>query len=482
MTRPDPSRRRFLRAASLISATASTATPFAINLAAVGAAAAQSASDYRALVCLFMFGGNDQGNTVLATDAASWAEYTRYRATPPDPIALAAPGATGGVLPIVASTPQSGREFALHPNLSEIKTLFDAGRAAVIANVGTLVEPTTKDQYDRRTVRLPRQLFSHNDQSSTWQSYEPEGARVGWGGRIGDLFAAGNGQSTFTCISAAGNAVWLAGQSAVQYQVSANGATAIGGLTGTLFGSSSAPAALRSILTADRVNLFEKEYSRITARSIDAQAQLNAAMLPAASLEAVPVVPGTTQANSLAAQLLTVARIIGGRSALSARRQVFFVSLGGFDTHDAQNRNHGDLMTRLGQALAYFDRLMASPSVDALDKVTLFTGSDFGRTLTSNGDGTDHGWGGHHFVVGGAVRGGDVYGRFPLIGVNTADDVGQGRLLPGVAVDQYAATLARWFGLSDAQLGLVLPNLANFSGAPVQPNYTSATNLGFMRP
>jgi uncharacterized protein (DUF1501 family) len=185
-------------------------------------------------------------------------------------------------------------------------------------------------------------------------------------------------------------------------------------------------------------------------------------MLPADAVEAVPLVPGTTQANALASQLQTVARVIGGRSALGARRQVFFVSIGGFDTHDAQRVNQGNLMTRLGQALEYFDRLLAGPSVNALNEVTLFTASDFGRTLTSNGDGTDHGWGAHHFVTGGAVRGKDVYGRFPVIGVNTDDDVGQGRLLPAVSVDQYAATLARWFGLTASQLDEVFPNLRNF--------------------
>ena len=470
MKRIDASRREFLRTSSLLSVLGPAGVPFAINLATIGAAAAQTADDYRALVCVFLLGGNDHHNTVIATDAASWAEYQRLRTTPPDPIALPAPGAAGGVLPIEPDTPQTGRSFALHPNLGSLKTLFDAGRAAVVANVGPLIAPMTKAQYTSGSVPRPPKLFSHNDQQSTWQAYAPEGARYGWGGRMGDLLASRNAASTFTCMSVSGNAVWLSGQSTLQYQVGADGGIPIAGLSGSLFGSSSAGSVLRSIVTADRAHLIGRELNRVTARSIDAQAALNAAMLPAGALETVPLVPGTTQSNALAAQLQTVARVIGGRSALGAKRQVFFVSIGGFDTHDAQRVNQANLMTRIGQALEYFDRLLVSPAINAGNDVTLFTASDFGRTLTSNGDGTDHGWGAHHFVTGGAVRGKDIYGRYPIIGVNTDDDVGQGRLLPGLSVDQYAGTLARWFGLSDAQLADVFPNLRNFALA----------DLGFM--
>lgn len=470
MKRIDASRREFLRTSSLLSVLGPAGAPFALNLATVGAAAAQTADDYRALVCVFLFGGNDHHNTVIATDTASWNEYQRLRATPPDPIALPAPGAAGGVLPIEPVTPQAGRSFALHPNLGPLKNLFDAGRAAIVANVGPLIAPMTRAQYDNGSVPRPPKLFSHNDQTSTWQAYAPEGARYGWGGRMGDLLASRNAASTFTCMSVTGNAVWLAGQSTLQYQIGPNGGIPIAGLSGSQFGSPVAASVLRSIITANRSHLLERELGRVTSRSIDAQAALNAAMLAADAVEAVPLVPGTTQANPLGSQLQTVARVIGGRGALGARRQVFFVGIGGFDTHDAQRVNHGNLMTRIGQALEYFDRLLASPALNATNEVTLFTASDFGRTLTSNGDGTDHGWGAHHFVSGGAVRGREIYGRFPVIGVNTGDDVGQGRLLPAVSVDQYAATLARWFGLTATQLGEVFPNLRNFPVA----------DLGFM--
>ena len=452
----DASRRHFLRTASALSVVGPAGLPFAMNLATIGAAAAQTAGDYRALVCLFMFGGNDSHNMVLATDSPSWTAYQAARSTAPSPIALPAAGDTGGVLPISPLSAQSGRSFALHPGMAGLRGLFDDGRAAVVANVGPLLAPTTKAQYAARSVPLPPKLFSHNDQQSTWQAHAPEGARTGWGGRMGDLLASMNGNTTFTCISASGNAVWLSGRDTLQYQVGGNGAVAIGGLDGGLFGSSSAANPLRAIVTGDRNNLLEKEYNRVTRRSTDAQQAMNAAMIPAASLEPVPA------GNSLAAQLLTVARIIGGRATLGAGRQVFFVSIGGFDTHDNQTANHGALMTRVSEAIAYFDRLLASPSVSALAQTTLFTASDFGRTLTSNGDGTDHGWGSHHLVVGGAVRGKDIYGRYPVIGVNADDDVGQGRLLPSVSVDQYGATLARWFGLSDGDIDMVFPNIRNF--------------------
>lgn len=466
MSRIDASRRSFLRTAALTSIVGPGA-PFALNLATLTAAHAQTAPGYRALVCLFLNGGNDHGNMVLATDPASWAAYTAARSTPPQPIALPAVDAAGGVLPIVPTTAQGTRSFALHPSMSPMKTLFDAGRAAVIANVGPLVEPITKAQWTARGARTPPQLFSHNDQTSIWQAYRPEGARIGWGGRMGDLMASMNQYTNFTCISASGNTVFLSGESTLQYQAGSNGAVQIGGLSGGLFGATSATNPLRSIVTGDRANLFEKEHTRVVKRAIDAQVALNAAMLPAAGLPAVP------QGNTLAQQLQTVARIIGGRSALSLQRQVFFVSMGGFDTHDNQTANHAALMGRLAEAVAYFDQLMALPAINALNEVTLFTASEFGRTLTSNGDGTDHGWGAHHFVTGGAVRGKEIYGAFPTIGVNTVDDVGSGRLIPKLSVDQYAGTLARWFGVSDAQVGEIFPNIANFA---------SARNLGFMNP
>ncbi len=460
------SRRQFLRTAARLSFLGPAATPFALNLAGIGAAAAQSAGGYRALVCVFLFGGNDQGNTVLATDPDSWAEYRRLRGTGSS-IALPAPGEANGVLPIAPATAQPGRAFALHPNMAPLKGLFDGGRAAVVANVGPLIVPLTKAAYESGSSPRPRNLFSHSDQQSTWQAHAPEGASVGWGGRLGDILGSTNASRAFTAISVSGSAVWLSGRDTMQYQVGANGANGIAGIEGSLFGSTAAAGALRAIVTADSTNLIARTHAGVARRAIDAQASLAAGMLPDASLEALPRVPGSGAENPLAAQLRVVARMIGGRASLGVQRQVFFVSLGGFDTHDGQVGNQGRLLATLAQGIEYFDRLMASPAVNAANEVTLFTASDFGRTGTSNGDGTDHGWGSHHFVVGGAVKGGDVYGRFPTIGSGTGDDVGNGRLLPSISVDQYAGTLGRWFGVSDVELDDVLPNLRNFTSRDI---------------
>lgn len=478
-TKPNASRREFLRAASMMSMVGSAAAPFALNLATIGAAAAQSApSDYKAIVCLFMSGGNDHGNTVLATDPGSWAEYVRYRATPDaDSIALPAVGLNGGVLPIIPKTTQPGRSFALHPSMKGLKDVFDAGRVAVVANVGPLIMPTTLAQFKAGSVKLPPKLFSHNDQQSLWQSSRPEGAKSGWGGRMADLLVAANSSPIFTAISVSGNAVFLSGKTVNQYQVSSAGAIPIYALDGSLFGAPPGANPLKAIITGDRANLFEKEHAAIVKRSIAAQGVLVGGMLPAGTGGVPNPAPytnpntGTMSGNSLAVQLQTVARIIAGRSALGVKRQIFFVNIGGFDSHDNQRVNQADLLARVSHAMAYFDTMMGNlQGADLRRQVTLFTASDFGRTFTSNGDGTDHGWGSHHFVMGGAVKGQDIYGDFPVTSLKHDHDVGSGSLLPQFSVDQYGATLASWFGLSPTQVADVFPGISNFS----------LRNLGFM--
>jgi uncharacterized protein (DUF1501 family) len=473
MNRFNASRRAFLRTASALSAVGPAGAGLALNLASIGTAAAQAApSDYKALVCLFMFGGNDYANTVLSYDEPSWSGYVAARNVAPDPIALAHPSqpvAGRTILPIAhlnANGLNTGRQLGLHPSLDAIKTLFDARSAAIVANVGPLKQPTTKLQYGSRNYPIPDKLFSHNDQQSTWMAYGPEGTPNGWGGRLGDLFMGFNQYPVFTGISTSGNTVFLAGRQSVQYQIGGGNAVGINGLNG-VFGIGGANVALQAILTENRQNLFEREQAKVSGRSITARDTINNAIGSAPTF--ATAFPNTGIGN----QLATVARIIAGRGFTGATRQVFFVSMGGFDNHDALNLIHGANMAQLGAAVAAFQAAMTQLAV--ADKVTLFTASDFGRTLTSNGDGSDHGWGGHHFVVGGAVRGGDVYGRFPLIGVGTDDEVGQGRLLPAVSVDQYAGVLGRWFGVSDTDLLTVMPNLGNFgAGANATAKVTSA--------
>lgn len=453
------SRREFLRTAGKLSV-AGTAAPFALNLATIGAAAAQTATDYKALVCLFLYGANDHNNTVIPFDTASFATYTTTR--------TAIARLSSDLLPLTPSTPltgsNAGRQFALPKELSGLKTIWDLGKLAILANVGPLIVPTTKIQYNALTVPIPAKLFSHNDQQSVWQASSPEGARVGWGGRIGDLMSSQNASSIFTCNSVTGSAVFLSGQTTIGYQVSAAGSTPISALSGNLFGSTSAPANFRSIITGGGSNIFTQDLADTTQRSIDANVTLSAALANAPDLP----LPAALANSSVAAQLRLVARMIAARGTLGAKRQVFLVSLGGWDTHDGQLLLQPALHTQIGEAMAYFHN--ATVGLGVADNVTTFTGSDFGRTLTTNGNGSDHGWGSHHFIMGGAVKGQQYYGTFPIMGLNNNDEVGSGRLLPTTSVEQYGATLARWFGVSDTNMRLVLPNIGNFSNA----------NLGFM--
>ena len=516
MNHHNASRRLFLRhAGAMASLLGPAAAPFALNLSAMGTAAAQAAPDYKALVCLFLFGGNDSLNMVLPTDTDSWTNYSNVRNQAPDSIALLAPGTApntgagagsparlGGVLPILPANAQ-GRSFALHPVMGSLQTMFNNDkRLAILPNIGTLIMPTTKAQYGQSAHPKPASLFSHNDQANTWQALAPEGATRGWGGRMGDMLASMNARPVFTSISAAGNAVWLAGDTIQQYQVGTSGAIRMGtDGNGKIYGSADVGAAMQRIVSATRgTHVFERDLAALGRRAIDAETALRNALKPASDalfgtapasgsynanndpkLQYDNPLTGGKSFNSLAQQLQIVARLIDASNAagVQARRQVFFVSMGGFDTHDNQNRNHADLMAKLAHALRYFDTTLGA--MGARNAVTTFTASDFGRTFTSNGDGTDHGWGAHHFVMGGAVRGGDLYGNFPVLGAKNANNnnfdsspnqIGNGALLPETSVDQLGATLGRWFGLSDGQLLDLFPNLANYNAG--------RRNLGFM--
>jgi uncharacterized protein (DUF1501 family) len=273
MIQPDnASRREFIRRAGALSVVAS-ATPWALSLAAMGEASAATADDYKALVCVFLYGGNDYANTLIPYDQSSYNAQYAIRAN----LAIDRNALTANVLnPTVAL--QNGRQYALAPGLNPLVPIFDAGNLAVLLNIGTLVQPTTKLQFTNQSVPLPPKLFSHNDQQSFWQSSSPEGAASGWGGRMGDLFAAGNGNATFTSISVAGNAVFLSGKSAVQYQISTSGPVAVTGIKSPLFGSSACSSTLASLMTSPRAHLFENEYARIGKRSIDANDQLSSAL------------------------------------------------------------------------------------------------------------------------------------------------------------------------------------------------------------
>ncbi|RST55988.1 DUF1501 domain-containing protein [Variovorax sp. MHTC-1] len=477
-------RRAFLRRSGQL-AMAGTALPFALNLAAMGEAAAQSAGDdYKALVCVFLFGGNDYANTVVTYDDPSYNAYSTIRGG-------AAGQAAGGVAigkaeltpTLLAPTTAlpDGRQYALHPAMTELASLFNTdAKMAVQLNVGPLVVPLTRAQYNNSNKKLypqPPKLFSHNDQQSTWQSSSPEGSTVGWGGNIGDLMLTQNSNSLFTCMSVSGNAVFLSGDTALQYQLSTGGAVGINSVkNASVYGSSSVKAAMAQLVQQARGHVLENEYNKVTKRAVEAEGSVTSAI-------GTDFAAGTFPATGLGNQLKMVARLIRGRSTLGAKRQVFFVSMGGFDLHDNLIANQPGLMKQLSDAMAAFYRQMVAQGM--ADKVTAFTASDFGRTLASNGDGSDHGWGGHHFIVGGAVKGKQIYGTPQVVSINNDSKlagyeghVGQGRLIPTTSVDQYGATLASWFGVPAGNLESILPNLKNFGGNFNGIDYPK--NVGFM--
>lgn len=476
----DPSRRAFLRHGAGAAVTGLSA-PWLLNLAAMGEAAAFTATDYKALVCVFLYGGNDYANTVVNLDDANYAKYATIRAA-------GSGGTTGMVLDKSAlaatalnpTTPlPNGRRYALNPAMRGLANLFNTGKAAVQLNVGPLVVPITRAQFDgndRARYPLPPKLFSHNDQQSVWQSSSPEGSTIGWGGRIGDLALRNNSDALFSCISLTGNSVFLSGESALQYQCSTAGAIPVRILNDNFFYQSKMRDAFAAMLQQQRSHVLENEYNSIMRRGMAARSQV------AQGLATVNLSTSFPAANSLADQLKMVAQLIGARNTLGAKRQVFMVSINGFDLHDYLNTKHGPLLQQLDEAMTAF--YQATVELGVANQVTAFTASDFGRTLTSNGDGSDHGWGSHHLMVGGAVKGAAFYGTAPPVSVTdsyAADDqwhVGQGRLLPSTSVDQYAATLAQWFGVATSELGTMLPNLKNFGLAAGRADYP--VNLGFM--
>lgn len=421
--------------------------------ALIGKAQAQTADDYKALVCIFMFGGNDGNNLLIPGDAGQYGLYTRARG----PLALA----QTAVLPI-APTNTAGVTYGLHPAMAGIQNLFRTGRAALIANVGPLIVPTTKAQYDARSVPLPMNLFSHSDQQAQWQSSISDGTgRTGWAGRIGDLMQSMNANRGATCISLAGNNLWETGTTLTSYKVSPSGNF---GFDFYKPGSSEPlSVSVGEILASQRPHVFEQAWLTVIQRALENQRVMSSAITNQQFANGFPN-------TSLGSQLRMAARLIAARGSLGVRRQTLFCSIGGFDTHgDDQLQRQQQLLGEISAAVsAFYD---ATVALGAADKVTLFTASDFGRNLQSNGKGSDHGWGSHHLIVGGAVKGGALYGTYPNLTLNGPDDVNStGVWIPTTSVDQYAATMARWFGVSPTEMTTVLPNLGRFP----------TSDLGFM--
>lgn len=459
-------RRNFLK--TLAAAPAAMTVGSMGNMLALAPVQAAEVSDYRALVCVFLFGGMDCHDTVLPYDVDSYDQYTQIRASLMQSYAALPGGSTrnrSDLLPLQPATAEfGGRQFALPPQLAGIHQLFGEGKAAIVGNVGPLSVPTTRAQFLSNGVDLPARLFSHNDQQSTWMSFGPEGSQLGWGGLFGDaaIASGANTQPIFSQVSVAGNSVFLTGSDVAPYQISAAGVPSISLIdaAGNRF-SPQAQALVRSHLAAEgtqRTNLFEHDFVNLSQVSLDANDLLDSA------LQSGDNVSTPFPETGLGAQLSAVARTIAVRESLGVARQVFFVAMGGFDTHSAQAADLPGLQQELGDAIAAF--YSATQELGVADSVTTFTAADFGRTLTVNGDGTDHGWGAHHFVVGGAVNGGDIYGDIPVPTLGHAQDAGNGRLIPTTSVEQFAHPLGKWFGLTDSELGDALPGLAQFAQPP----------------
>ncbi len=481
------SRRSFLRQAACAAVGTISAATTIRDLRFINAAVAQESgvfTDYKALVCVFLSGGNDSNNLVVPTLPAEYNNYSAVRQN------LAIPASA--LLPINSQNPD-GHTYGLHPTTPELQTLFGENKLALLFNVGPLLHPMTRAQYSSNSVPKPPQLFSHSDQVTHWQTSLPDQPpRTGWGGRIADLLQprqldlvnANNSAKIALCTSIAGANTFEVGGTYQQYHVSTSGAVALTGTTGSTQATNRL-VAMKDILAIPSsvvANLQRQAYSDVLKGAILTGDTLNLAI-------------GNTAANTywntpfptsnLGNQLKMVARLIEARgpTELNMKRQVFFVSVGGYDTHTSQVANNGateadrilgshtTLLNEVSEALFAFQR--ATEQMGVGDKVASFTASDFGRTFKTNGQGSDHAWGSHHIIMGGGVRGGRTYGNFPVHRVDGPDAVpssNEGRWIPSTSVDQYAATMAKWFGVSDTYLSTVFPNIGRFA----------TPNLGFM--
>ncbi len=446
-TRRESTRREFLRVSGRT----------ALALGTVGAlerfgrfnAFAQESGDYRALVCVFMFGGNDSNNLVVPLDAARYDLYRRGRGM------LALPST--GVLPIGTST---AGEFGLHPSLSALRTFYTERRMAIVANIGNLVRPTTRSAYRDRTVPVPDQLFSHEDQIAQMQAGIPGDSSTGWGGRSVDQLQNLNGTLGFPpSLSMSGSALFC-----------------IGELVGSA-GLGSGSLELLALKLSNEQDRLARSQSHQEILEMDSGMRLiqksNETRVKAAELDEMlrSAAPGpelqTQFPNSgLGQQLKEVTRFIQLREVYGLRRQVFFCGMGGFDTHSDQLPSQAGLLATVSEAMAAFYR--ATEELGVAGSVTAFTESDFSRTLNPSGNGTDHAWGGHHLALGGAVQGGDMYGTFPSLQLGGPDDTGgRGAFIPTTGLCQYGATLARWFGVAEESLPVVFPQLTNFASRDV---------------
>jgi uncharacterized protein (DUF1501 family) len=473
------SRRDFLKTTACAAMSTAALTGTIRDLRLMNAAVAQSnISDYKALVCVFLAGGNDSNNMIIPHIQSEYNNYAAIRsnvlALPRDDTMQIFPGNS------------DGHEYELHPAAPQLRDLFNAGKLAVLFNAGTLVYPMTKAQYNSGFLSRPPQLFSHADQVTQWQTSIPDRPPLtGWGGRCADLLNSVQPNAPISMtVTLNGANTFEVGNIVAQYSVSTTGAVTILGVSGARLN------ALTGMLGLNYPNMQAQAYSSIALHSIVTATNLNNAIVtnggnfftngfPTTITSPTGGNPFSTQIGN---QLKMIARLIeaGHRSTtlggFGMKRQIFFCQIGGFDNHTNQTPgpgattigNHANLLADLSQCLNSFQ--LAMEQIGLSQKVTVFTASDFGRTFPCNGQGTDHGWGSHHLILGGAVKGGKTYGTFPTLTVGGPDDTSTGRWIPTTAIDQYYATLATWFGVDNSNLSTVFPNLGRFA----------TPNLGFV--
>jgi len=456
------SRRQFLGSLPCLAIGTSTLYSSLINLKAMNSIMGSTTvvgGEYKALVCLLLSGGNDSYNMLIPRGNAEYVEYAAVRSD------LAIP--QNEILPINPEV-TDGREFGLHPSLTGIRGIFEQGNAAFISNVGTLVEPTTKNGVQTGTTKLPLGLLSHSDQVMHWQTAFPQDrSNLGWGGKMADILKSMNEDIGVSMnISLGGNNIFQRGESVTEYAINADGGVAIVAWDEPAPFFQMMKDDITDMMNKQYEDVFRDSYSGVLKRSVESNEVFNAAV------EGITI--NTPFAgDQLSQKMRMIAQSIGARTELGAKRQIFFVDIGGFDNHDELINAHGNLMGRVDDALTSF--YAATEELGVSDCVTTFTISDFARTLTSNGNGTDHAWGGNSIVMGGAVKGKNMYGDYPILDLGNDLEIGGGILIPTTSADEYFAEMALWFGVSPNDLSQILPNIGNFYDVG-----SSDKPLGFM--
>jgi len=451
-------RREFLKKSSAAAAVSAAFAHYPGMAYSQGMGTAAPFPDYKALVCVFMFGGNDSFNMIVPRSNAEYTVYANSRQN----MAVA----QNDLLAINPITPD-GTDYGLHPSMGGVQTLFEQGRAAFISNVGPLIQPTTKTDYLNQSVLLPPQLFSHNDMQDQWQSLKGIAtSNTGWAGRVADLLRLNvANQQLATNVSLFGSSLFQSADETIAYVMGNTGPVPFTGFTNSgdpddLFYQQR--LAFERVLGAQYDTIYERGFAEVQQRAVDTVDLVSDALAQA------PAINTVFPQSQLGNQLQTVAQMIAVRDVLQMERQVFFVATGGFDSHDDQIENQPGLLGGISDSLkAFYD---ATVELGVPESVTTFTQSDFGRTMTSNGDGTDHAWGGNQIVIGNSVMGQEMYGLYPDLALGSDDDVGGGRFIPTTSADQYAATLASWFGVDPVDIPAVAPNIGNFA----------AQDLGFL--